>query len=97
MTRQMPVVEMRVRDMGEQLVSMVALHKGEIEESIKQGIERAASGISDAIVEQACNAAQECFHKEVESYFSWGPGRDAIKAAVAHALSPMAAAMRGKK
>ena len=88
-----PVIELRIRSMEDQVIHAIALRQDEIEEQIKEGVERALAHAPDVIVNAAMEEATKSIKTQVESYFRYGEGYKAIKTAVENSLAPLVAAL----
>jgi hypothetical protein len=91
---QIPVVELMIRSMGEEIRSAVMLRHADIERLVEQGVERAIANIGEAIIEEAAKIAAQKVHEEVKHYLTWGVGGEAIRAAVHYALAPLTAMLQ---
>lgn len=92
----MPVVEMQIRDLGQQIAGVVMAHHQEVQDCINAGIEKAAKGIENTIVDLAAKLAAEQFEKEVKNYFEWGDGHEVIRESVQVALKSFTKSLRTK-
>lgn len=92
--QQMPRIELRIQEFGEQLHAMIAVHHREIEQYLQQGVEQTVSSIGPALIEQAAKEAADAITQELHTYFSYGPGAKAIRAAMQRALAPLTEALR---
>lgn len=90
---ELPIIELRIRDLGHQIQGAVMLHHEEIQAAVKEGVDRAADTIASSIVTQACEDAKKKFSQAVSNYFSYGPGAKVIEAAVQQALEPFLMAL----
>jgi hypothetical protein len=92
-----PIIELRIRNMSEEIHSAVMVRQEEIDAHILAGVNEALSGIGAKIAQQAAEEAVEQIRRQVENYFTWGPGAKAIQAAVTKALEPIAQALQPKE
>src|SRR5262245_40119003 len=95
--KDMPIVEMRIREVGQQWNAMIALHHQEIEAYINQGIDEAMRTIGQHIIHQVSEEASKAVLREVEHYFTWGAGHDSIVEAIQQAMAPIIARLRGEE
>ena len=86
--QQIPTLELRVRDFGEQVRSIITLHQQEIQQYLEQGVERAVAGIGNKLIDEAITLATQKIHEEVKHYLLYGAGGKDIRVAVHHALAP---------
>lgn len=86
-----PSLELRVRDFGEQVHHRLVLHEQEIAQFVEQGVEKAMRGLEAKIIDDACTIAIQKIHDDVKHYLLYGEGGKAIRAAVAHAMTPLTA------
>lgn len=93
MSERIPIVELRIRDLGSEIAAAVVLRREEIRQAITRGVENVVDGAANAIVEQATAEATKQIGKAVEDYFRWGLGRAAIETAVKTALAPITEAL----
>jgi hypothetical protein len=94
--QQIPTIEIRVKQFGEQLAGMIALRHEEIEQYVDEGVKRAMAGLGEQLITDVAQLATAQVVAEIKQYFTWGPGREAIREAVAQALEPVAARLRGE-
>ena len=93
---QMPTVELRIRDLGEQVNAILTLHHTEIQGYAQAGVERALAHRGEAIIDEAARlAATQIVEEDVKHYLLYGAGEQAIRAAVSHALEPLTALLQG--
>jgi len=92
--KEMPIIELRVREFGEQLHAMVMVHHEEIEQFIKAGVDKAIENIGQQIIQEALDAATIQIRTEVKNYLTYGPGGQAIREAMTHALEPLVEMLR---
>lgn len=93
--QQIPIIELRVRDLGAELHGMIAMHHHEIEMYLKAGVEKALASIGEQIIEEAAAIATQEVHATVKNYLTYGAGGQAIRAAIEHALEPLTAMLLG--
>lgn len=91
MNRDFSTVQLRVDIAAEQINSMLALRADEVKAEMQEGVKRALRDASESIVKQAQDAAAEQIISEIKSYFSYGEGRDALRAAIAPTLAKITA------
>lgn len=94
---ELPIIELRIRDLGQQIQGAVMLRHEEIATAIEAGVDRASKTIAQSIVDQACEEAKKRFQSAVSNYFSYGPGAKAIEGAVQQALEPFLTALTEPK
>lgn len=92
--QQIPSIEVRIRDFGQDLHGRLVLHEAEVAQYLEQGVERALQGIGTKIIEEACTIATQKIHEDVKYYLLYGEGGKALRAAVHHALEPLTALLR---
>ena len=92
---QMPTVELRIRDFGEQVNAILTLHRTEIQGYAQAGVERALAHLGEAIIDEAARLATQKVEEDVKHYLLYGAGEQAIRAAVSHALEPLTALLQG--
>ena len=90
---EIPIIELRIRGLGQQVTAAIAVHEHEISGLISKGVDAALSNIADKIIAQAADEAGKQLGKSITEYFSYGEGHTAIKLAVGQICKPIADAI----
>ena len=86
---ELPIIELKIRDLGRQVAAHIAVQENEIKDLINKGVENALSNIKDKIISQAMEEATQRISSEIEHYFTYGYGAKAISTAVEQISKPI--------
>lgn len=94
---QLPIIELKIKDLGSEVAAAIMLHREEISRQIEQGISHAIDTAPDKIMEIAKGEMYRVIESEISSYFRYGKGAEAIRQALAVGLEPLRKALAGEE
>ena len=94
MPYEMPIIELKIREMGNLVAAAIVERREEVSGYIQKGIDQALTGIEETLVNMACQEARKQIEKMIENYFSYGEGRRMVEMIANEVCKPIAEGLK---